>query len=76
MGICMRTLFSVAAGLALAGCMTQEKVRDAITEVNQAFRIQYEGILAQQGTRIFPARPDATFPAVRAAISRIIGRSA
>jgi hypothetical protein len=71
MGVCIRTLFSVAAGLALAGCMTQEKVRDAITEVNQAFRIQYEGILAHQGTRVFPTRPDTTFPAVRAALFRL-----
>lgn len=44
------------------------RVRSAILEVNETFRVQYEGILAQQGTRVFPVRPDKALPGVRAAL--------
>jgi len=62
-----------AALLALlaAGCMTQDKVRDAIVEVNTVFRTQYESILAQKGTRVFAVNKDAAFPGVRAAMFQL-----
>jgi hypothetical protein len=57
--------------LLASGCVTQDKVRDAITEVNQVFRAQYESILAQKGTRVFTASRNQTFVGVRAALSRL-----
>lgn len=54
-----------------AGCMTQDKVRDAITEVNEVFRNQYESILAQKGTRVFALPGGKTFSGVRTAMSQL-----
>lgn len=54
-----------------AGCMTQDKVRDAINEVNVVFRTQYETILAQKGTRVFAVSQGAAFPGVRAAMFQL-----
>lgn len=54
-----------------AGCMTQDKVRDAITEVNEVFRNQYESILAQKGTRVFALPSGRTFSGVRTAMSQL-----
>jgi len=54
-----------------AGCMTQDKVRDAIVEVNTVFRTQYESILAQKGTRVFTVSQHVAFPGVRAAMFQL-----
>lgn len=54
-----------------AGCTTQDKVRDAINEVNTVFRGQYESILALKGTRVFAVNKDAAFPGVRAAMFQL-----
>lgn len=62
---------AVLLAMVAAGCMTQDKVRDAIIEVNTVFRGQYESILAQKGTRVFAVNKDAAFPGVRAAMFRL-----
>lgn len=47
-----------AAGLcallaAAAGCATDDRIRDAINDVNNEFRVQYERVLAEKGTRVY-----------------------
>jgi len=69
-----KTRAAAMAALALlcASCAPDHlKVRGAILEVNETFRVQYEGILAQQGTRVFPVRPDKALPGVRAALFQL-----
>jgi len=68
---CLRAAILGLLASLVAGCMTQDKVRDAITEVNQVFRNQYESILAQKGTRVFAVPRDKTFTGVRTALSQL-----
>jgi len=67
----LRAAIPAVLACLVAGCMTQDKVRDAINEVNQVFRNQYESILAQKGTRVFPLPRGRTFAGVRAALSQL-----
>ncbi len=66
-----RAVAAALLAMLAAGCMTQDKVRDAIVEVNTVFRTQYESILAQKGTRVFTVSQNAAFPGVRAAMFRL-----
>jgi hypothetical protein len=50
------------------GCVTPERAKPAIEEVNQVFKEQYEQILAEKGTRIFNVRPADAFLGTRAAL--------
>jgi hypothetical protein len=54
-----------------AGCATQSEVRSAITEVNEAFRIEYERILAEKGTRTYAVRQPQAFAALQRALHRL-----
>ena len=47
----------------LAGCMSQETKRDAINDINAAFKAQYEAMLAKNGTRAFGVDADEAFDA-------------
>lgn len=67
---CRAALCGLLAALA-AGCATQENIRAAILEVNQEFKTQYEGILAEDGTRGFNVNPKEAFTALRAALLRL-----
>jgi hypothetical protein len=59
------------AALALPGCVTDEQKRAAINDVNDEFRIEYERILAEQGTRIYRANTDEAFAAMRSSLARL-----
>jgi hypothetical protein len=65
MGACL-----VLAALA-QGCVTDEGIRCALTDVNREFRQQYERILAEKGTRAFALRPADAFTGTRAALFRL-----
>jgi hypothetical protein len=65
-----RWLWLVAA-LALAACVSQETKRDAINDINAAFRAEYEAILAQKGSRAFKLGTGEAFDAVNAALTRL-----
>jgi hypothetical protein len=56
------------ATMALAGCVSQEAKRDAINDINRAFKEQYERILASSGTRLVSAPAGETFDATAAAL--------
>jgi hypothetical protein len=58
--------------LALAsGCVTPDQARPAIEEVNQEFKTQYERILAEKGTRLFPVKPAEAFLGARSALFQL-----
>ena len=55
----------------IAGCATDDQKRGAINDVNAEFRVQYEQILTERGTRVYRANPDEAFAALRAALGRV-----
>ena len=58
----------LAANIGLAGCMSQEVKRDAINDINRAFKEDYEAILARKGTHFARAGTGETFDATAAAL--------
>ena len=63
---------AVACLLALLqGCVSDEGMRCALTDVNREFKDHYERILEEKGTRAFNARPEDAFLGARAALFRL-----
>jgi hypothetical protein len=58
----------LAATIALAGCVSQDTKRDAINDINRAFKEEYEAILARNGTHFAGAGAGETFDATVAAL--------
>ena len=67
----MRPLLWLAAAALVQGCATDDQKRDAINDVNAEFRVQYERILADRGTRVYRTSLDDAFPALRTALARV-----
>ena len=72
---------ATARGLALAliallaaGCATEDQIRGALTDVNHEFRLQYEAILAENGTRVYKVKRQEAFHAMRIALTRLAMR--
>jgi hypothetical protein len=55
----------------VAGCATDAEVRSAITEVNENFRVEYERILQERGSRTYPVAQARAFSALRTALTRL-----
>jgi hypothetical protein len=64
----LRVGLMLVAVVAVAGCVSQEARRDAINDINRAFKAEYEAILARSGTRLINARADEAFDATAAAL--------
>ena len=60
--------FWLAATIALAGCVSQETKRDAINDINRAFKEEYEAILARNGAHFANVDTGTTFDATAAAL--------
>lgn len=56
-----------------AGCapLSQQQKRDAINALNGAFRVEYERILAADGTRVFKTDRKTALAAAQAAMTRL-----
>jgi hypothetical protein len=54
-----------------AGCASDSQVRSAITEVNETFRVEYERILEERGSRTYPVSQPQAFNALRNALTRL-----
>jgi hypothetical protein len=61
----------LAATILLAACVSQETKRDAINDINQAFKEEYEATLARNGTRLVEASPGLAFDATVAALASL-----
>jgi hypothetical protein len=58
----------LAASIGLAACMSPEVKRDAINDINRAFKEDYEAILAQNGTHFARASTSVTYDATAATL--------
>jgi len=67
----MRPLLWLALAFLAQGCASDMQKRDAINDVNADFRVEYERILAERGTRMYRASLDDAFPALRTALARV-----
>lgn len=68
-----RSLATCCAAFAMlvAGCVTQGEIRDAINDINKAFRTDYEAILAEVGTRVYKVSKAEAYDAVRVSMARL-----
>jgi hypothetical protein len=67
----VRTLIALAAIALLAGCVSQDTKRDAINDINAAFKTEYEATLAKDGTRTVKVPPGEGFDAVYASMVKL-----
>jgi hypothetical protein len=64
-----RTATGLLIALALAACASDQQKIDAITAVNQGFRVEYEKLLADRGARIYRYKRGDAFLAMRVALA-------
>ncbi len=56
---------------ALAGCASDQQKINAITAVNHGFRVEYEKVLAEQGSRVYKLGRADAFVAMRVALATL-----
>jgi hypothetical protein len=61
----------VAAAALAAGCVTTEQKAAAVNDINYEFRMEYERILLEKGTRTYNVPRNNAFAAMRGALTRI-----
>lgn len=66
-----RWRFAILGLVVLASCVSDQTKREAIRDINAAFKPQYEATLAKYGVRTIDVRPDLAFDAVNAAMVRL-----
>lgn len=66
-----RAAFLLAIAAVGAGCASDADRRRAIQDVNAEFRLQYEAILRERGTRVWPVPPARTYETMRAVLAEI-----
>ena len=55
----------------LAGCASDQQKINAINAVNQGFRVEYEKLLAEQGTRVYKLGRAEAFVAMRVVLAEL-----
>jgi hypothetical protein len=63
--------FSIVLAVTLVGCVSETQVRDAINDVNTDFRLQYEGVLAEKGSRAYRVSKTRAYEAMIVALQRL-----
>lgn len=61
----------LAAALLAAGCATEEQIIGALNDVNHDFRLEYERVLLQKGTRVYKVPRGAAYAALQGALERL-----
>jgi hypothetical protein len=64
-----KILSTALIAILLAGCASDQQKIDAINAVNQGFRVEYEKLLAEKGTRSYPVSRSDAFVAMRVALA-------
>jgi hypothetical protein len=64
-----KILSAALIAILLAGCVSDQQKIDAINAVNQGFRVEYERLLAEKGTRSYPVSRSDAFVAMRVALA-------
>jgi hypothetical protein len=62
---------ALATALLASGCMTDEQIIGALTDVNHDFRLEYERILLEKGTRVYRVPRGAAYSALQGALGRL-----
>lgn len=60
-----------AAAMVVAGCVSEGDKRGAVSAINEAFRADYEAILAKDGTRVFKVSRAEAYDAIRVSMARL-----
>lgn len=68
---CRHATIWVALALAAGCALSPEQKRDAINALNAEFRVEYERILAVEGTRVFQTDRKTAVAAAQAAMTRL-----
>ncbi|HSS69121.1 MAG TPA: hypothetical protein VLQ46_00530 [Casimicrobiaceae bacterium] len=66
-----RNWLALAAIAVVAGCVSQETKRDAINDINEAFKVEYEAALAKDGSHVVNAGPGDAYDAVYASFVKL-----
>jgi hypothetical protein len=66
-----RTIAAGALLAALAGCVNDAQIRDAINGVNNDFRVEYERVLAEKGQRVYALPRKTAFDMLTAVMQRL-----
>ena len=66
-----RIWLGVVALALFAGCVSEQTKRDAINDINAAFKAEYEAELARNGTRLVQAGPGEAYDAVYASFVKL-----
>ena len=61
----------VALAMLIEGCASQGQIVAAIKEVNEVFKVEYEAILAKDGTRVYKVARAEAYDAVRVSMARL-----
>lgn len=64
-------MLALAAALLGSGCVTDEGIICALNAVNHDFRLEYERILLEKGTRVYRVKRDTAYAALQGAFERI-----
>jgi hypothetical protein len=59
------------SALVLTGCASDQQKINAINAVNQGFRVEYEKLLAEKGTRVYKLGRTDAFVAMRVALAEL-----
>jgi hypothetical protein len=62
-----RGMLALLGAALMAGCASKDDLRSAAEEVSEVFRVEYERILKERGTRVYPRRGDDAVYRVRTA---------
>jgi hypothetical protein len=62
-----RGMLALLGAALVAGCASKDDLRSAAEEVSEVFRVEYERILKERGTRVYPRRGDDAVYRVRTA---------
>lgn len=64
-------VLAVAGTVLLGGCVTDEQIVCAINAVNHDFRLEYERVLLEKGTRVYRVPRSAAYSAIQGALGRL-----
>jgi hypothetical protein len=62
-----RGILALLGAALIAGCASKDELRSAAEDVSEVFRVEYERILKERGTRVYPRRGDDAVYRVRTA---------
>ena len=67
----MAMTLSVVLVLVLPGCASDQEKISAVQALNEGFRVEYEKLLAEKGSRVYPVGRAEAFVAMRVALAQL-----